>query len=65
MINVVNWFVVCCYVWDILLKVCVMENFCYVVGVNCIGVDGNDVVYSGGIVVYDFKGDILVVFEDN
>lgn len=45
-----------------LLCVCVIENFSYVIGVNCVGVDGNDFFYVGDSVVIDLVGELLVEF---
>ena len=45
--------------WRCLLQARAIENLSYVVGVNRIGVDANDVAYSGDSMVIDFKGDIL------
>ncbi|MFN3235925.1 MAG: amidohydrolase [Pseudomonadales bacterium] len=43
--------------WRALLTARAIENQCYVVGVNRIGGDGNDVSYSGDSGVIDFNGD--------
>jgi len=45
--------------WDILLKARAVENLCYTVGVNRVGVDGNGVGYCGHSAAYDFKGNTL------
>lgn len=59
-IFVVNWFFVCVYLWCILLCVCVIENLCYVVVVNWVGIDGNDLYYVGDSVVIDCFGQLQV-----
>lgn len=46
--------------WETLLKARAIENQCYVVAVNIVGTDGNDIGYSGGSCVLDPQGDILV-----
>jgi len=46
-------------VWNILLKARAIENQCYVIGVNRIGI-GGDVEYSGNSCVIDFKGDKII-----
>jgi predicted amidohydrolase len=65
MVNVANWPAARRHVWDTLLKARAMENVCYVVGVNRIGPDGNEVDHNGGTAVYDFKGDTLAALDDN
>jgi len=42
--------------WNTLLAARAIENQCYVVAVNCVGTDGNDVSYSGGSGIFDFLG---------
>lgn len=46
--------------WLTLLKARAIENLCYVIGVNRIGDDGNQVAYSGDSVVFDFRGEPLL-----
>ena len=46
--------------WDALLKARAIENMCYVVGVNRIGVDGNEHPYSGHSQVIDCLGEYLL-----
>jgi omega-amidase len=43
-----------------LLKARAIENLCYVVGVNRIGVDGNNIDYQGDTVIIDPKGKCLL-----
>lgn len=43
--------------WDTLLSARAIENQSYCIGVNRIGIDGNDLEYPGHSVVYDFFGD--------
>ena len=50
--------------WNALLRARAIENQCFAVGVNRVGVDGNDVVYSGGTAVYDCFGEPLVEIFD-
>jgi len=50
--------------WETLLRARAIENQCYVVGVNRIGSDGNDVPYSGGSAVIDYTGKDIVNLED-
>jgi len=50
--------------WDALLKARAIENQSYAIGVNRIGVDGNDVPYVGHTSAYDFKGDTVCYLDD-
>lgn len=42
--------------WNTLLKARAIENLCYVVGVNRVGVDGVGIPYAGCSAAIDFKG---------
>jgi omega-amidase len=42
--------------WDALLCARAIENQCYVVGVNRVGVDGNNLIYSGGSQIINMFG---------
>jgi predicted amidohydrolase len=46
--------------WRTLLRARAIENWCYVVGVNRVGVDGNELHYAGDSVVADFAGQALL-----
>lgn len=50
--------------WDALLKARAIENQSYSIGVNRIGVDGNDIKYVGHTSAFDFKGDSICYLED-
>lgn len=50
--------------WNTLLKARAIENMSYVVGVNRIGVDGNQHPYNGHSQVIDFLGDYLVAPQE-
>lgn len=51
--------------WDILLKARAVENMSYVVGVNRVGDDGNNINYSGHSQVVDELGNYLIApFND-
>lgn len=56
MIYVANWPATRQSSWDILLPARAVENQCYVAGVNRIGVDGNNIIYTGGSMALDFLG---------
>ena len=42
--------------WDTLLSARAIENQCYCIGVNRIGLDGNNLEYPGHSCVYDYSG---------
>ncbi len=42
--------------WQTLLRARAIENQCYVIGVNRVGVDGNQLKYSGKSAIYDAFG---------
>jgi len=46
--------------WDTLLKARSIENMCYTVGVNRVGVDANNLEYSGHSAVYNCLGEKLI-----
>jgi len=50
--------------WKTLLPARAIENQCYVVGVNRVGKDGNDINYSGDSMVIDPLGEILYHKKD-
>lgn len=52
-------------VWNTLLKARAIENQCYVVGANRVGVDGNTISYSGNSQLIDPKGHILAEIGDH
>jgi omega-amidase len=56
MINVANWPAARSEVWKVLAKARAIENQCYVVAVNRIGVDRMGIEYSGDSQVIDPKG---------
>ena len=60
LLYVANWPTQRIQAWDILLKARAVENMAYVIGVNRIGLDGNNHAYSGHSQVVDFLGDYLV-----
>jgi omega-amidase len=46
--------------WDILLKARAVENMCYTIGVNRIGLDNNNYDYNGHSQVVDFLGNYVL-----
>lgn len=59
LIYVANWPERRNHAWKTLLQARAIENQCYVVGVNRVGNDGNDVYHSGDSIVVDPMGEIL------
>lgn len=65
LIYVANWPKARMYAWDTLLKARAIENLCYVIGVNRVGVDKNDLVYNGHSAVIDALGENIISFEED
>ena len=61
---VANWPAARRVAWQTLLRARAIENLSYAVGVNRIGVDGNQVSYAGDSAVYDFSGGALIELGD-
>ncbi len=59
LIYVANWPERRSLAWKTLLQARAIENQCYVIGVNRVGNDGNDVSHSGDSMVIDPLGEIL------
>lgn len=49
--------------WDALLKARAIENMCYTIGVNRVGLDGNGHQYIGHSAVYDVLGECISTKE--
>ena len=64
LIYVANWPKPRINAWDILLKARAIENMCYVIGVNRIGLDENKNEYVGHSQVIDELGNILFNAKD-
>ncbi len=62
-IYVANWPKVRIAAWDTLLKARAIENLCYTVGVNRIGLDGNGVEYNGLSTIVNPKGEPIFSVE--
>lgn len=64
LIYVANWPERRITAWKTLLRARAIENQCYVIGVNRIGEDGNNIHYSGESMVVDPLGEILHTKKD-
>lgn len=53
------------HAWKTLLCARAIENQCYVVGVNRVGTDGNNIYHSGNSLVIDPLGEVLYHKADN
>lgn len=56
LLYVANWPKQRIEAWDSLLKARSIENMCYTIGVNRVGIDPNNNEYSGSTSMYDFLG---------
>jgi predicted amidohydrolase len=59
-IYVANWPSARTHAWSSLLRARAIENLAYVVGVNRIGIDGNQLTYDGASSILNFKGEDLL-----
>lgn len=59
LIYVANWPEVRSYPWKQLLIARAIENQCFVIGVNRIGADGNNIAHSGDSMVINPRGEII------
>ncbi|WP_329903351.1 nitrilase-related carbon-nitrogen hydrolase [Porphyromonas pogonae] len=64
MVVVANWPQSRISAWDILVKARAIENLCYVVAVNRIGVDPHGLVYTGHSDIINAKGESLLNEQD-
>jgi omega-amidase len=64
LIYVANWPERRNHAWKTLLCARAIENQCYVIGVNRVGKDGNDVYHSGNTMVIDPLGEVLYHMAD-
>lgn len=65
LIFVANWPKARINAWDILLKARSVENMCYTIGVNRIGVDNNNFEYVGHSQAVDFLGNFILEPQEN
>jgi predicted amidohydrolase len=59
LLYVANWPERRNHAWKTLLQARAIENQCFVVGVNRVGKDGNDIYYSGDSMIVDPMGAVL------
>ncbi len=64
LIFVANWPSKRINAWKALLTARAIENQCFAIGVNRVGVDGNNLVYNGNTLVVDPLGNILYEVVD-
>ena len=64
-IYVANWPKIRIGAWDVLLKARAIENMAYCIGVNRVGLDGNNFEYSGHSAAYDVLGNRLDTILEN
>jgi predicted amidohydrolase len=60
LLNIANWPQKRIAHWDILVKARAIENQCYVIGCNRVGIDGNDLIYNGHSQAVDLLGNYLL-----
>jgi predicted amidohydrolase len=65
LIYVANWPERRSIAWKTLLQARAIENQCYVVGVNRVGNDGNNISHSGDSMIIDPLGEILYHKKDD
>lgn len=59
LLNVASWPKVRAAHWNTFLKSRAIENQSYAIGINRVGIDGNNINYSGDSAIIDFDGNIL------
>jgi len=65
LIYVANWPKIRIAAWDTLLKARAIENMCYTIGVNRVGVDANNYEYSGHSAGFDSLGEPVAETKEN
>lgn len=64
LLYVANWPERRSHAWQTLLQARAIENQCYVVGVNRVGIDGNGITHSGDSMIVDPMGEVLYTKKD-
>jgi predicted amidohydrolase len=59
LIYVANWPQKRIHAWNTLLQARAIENQCYTIGLNRVGIDGNNIYYNGNSMIVDPLGEIL------
>ncbi|HYJ37803.1 MAG TPA: nitrilase family protein [Chitinophagaceae bacterium] len=59
LIYVANWPEKRIHAWNTLLQARAIENQCYTIGLNRVGLDGNNIYYNGNSMIVDPLGEIL------
>lgn len=65
LIYVANWPARRSYAWKTLLSARAIENQSYVIGINRVGVDGNDIIYQGDSVALNYLGEPVCMLESH
>ncbi len=65
LLYVANWPKPRIEAWNALLKARAIENMCYCIGVNRVGLDSNDYEYTGNSAVYNVLGDKISDISSN
>ena len=65
LIYVANWPNTRVSAWDTLLKARAIENLCYVVGANRLGIDANNLEYNGHSAIIDCMGNTILEFNES
>lgn len=65
LLYVANWPKVRINAWDTLLKARAIENMSYIIGVNRVGIDDNNLEYNGHSQVLDFLGNHMIAPYEN
>ena len=63
LVYVANWPEIRSKIWTTLLKARAIENQCYVIGVNRVGADKNNIRYNGKSAVYGPQGEEILVMD--
>ncbi len=64
-IYVANWPSARKHAWNTLLQARAIENQCWVVGANRVGLDGKNIFYSGNSAIINPYGEVVNTMEDN
>ncbi len=65
LIYVANWPKIRIAAWDTLIKARSIENMCYTIGVNRVGIDANNYEYNGHSAAFNCLGEQVVETREN